>query len=33
VQLRSLRESIDTTTAVGRMLTGVFGALAEYERI
>lgn len=32
VQLRSLRESIDTTTAVGRMLTGVFGALAEYER-
>jgi DNA invertase Pin-like site-specific DNA recombinase len=33
VQLRSLRESIDTTTAVGRMLTGVFGALAEYERM
>ena len=32
VQLRSLRESIDTTTAVGRMLAGVFGALAEYER-
>lgn len=32
VQLRSLRESIDTSTAVGRMLTGVFGALAEYER-
>lgn len=27
-----MRESIDTTTAVGRMLTGVFGALAEYER-
>lgn len=32
VQLRSLRESIDTTTAVGRMLTGVFGSLAEYVR-
>lgn len=33
VQLRSLRESIDTTTTtVGRMLVGVFGALAEYER-
>jgi DNA invertase Pin-like site-specific DNA recombinase len=32
VALRSLRESIDTTTAVGRMLTGVFGALAGYER-
>jgi DNA invertase Pin-like site-specific DNA recombinase len=32
VQLRSLRESIDKTTAVGWTLTGVFGALAEYER-
>jgi DNA invertase Pin-like site-specific DNA recombinase len=32
VQLRSLRESIDTTTAVGHMLIGVFGALAQYER-
>lgn len=30
--LRSLRESIDTTTAPGRMLFGIFGALAEYER-
>lgn len=30
--LRSLRESIDTTTAAGRMLLGIFGALAEYER-
>jgi DNA invertase Pin-like site-specific DNA recombinase len=33
VALRSLRESIDTTTAVGRMLTGVFGALAGYEEL
>jgi DNA invertase Pin-like site-specific DNA recombinase len=32
VQLRSLRESIDTTTAVGHMLIGIFGALAQYER-
>lgn len=32
VQLRSLRESIDTTTAVGHMLVGIFGALAQYER-
>lgn len=30
--LRSLRESIDTTTAAGRMVFGIFGALAEYER-
>lgn len=30
--LRSLRESIDTTTAAGRMMLGIFGALAEYER-
>jgi DNA invertase Pin-like site-specific DNA recombinase len=30
--LRSLREAIDTTTAAGRMLFGIFGALAEYER-
>lgn len=30
--LRSLREVIDTTTAAGRMLFGIFGALAEYER-
>jgi DNA invertase Pin-like site-specific DNA recombinase len=30
--LRSLRESIDTTTAAGRMLFGIFGALAEYEK-
>ena len=32
VHLRSLRESIDTSTAVGHMLVGIFGALAEYER-
>lgn len=32
VALRSLRESIDTTTAVGHMLVGIFGALAQYER-
>jgi DNA invertase Pin-like site-specific DNA recombinase len=30
--LISLRESIDTTTATGRMLFGIFGSLAEYER-
>jgi DNA invertase Pin-like site-specific DNA recombinase len=30
--LRSLRESIDTTTAAGRMLFGIFGALAEYKK-
>jgi DNA invertase Pin-like site-specific DNA recombinase len=30
--LRALREGLDTTTAVGRMMLGVFGALAEYER-
>jgi DNA invertase Pin-like site-specific DNA recombinase len=32
VALRSLRESIDTTSAVGHMLIGIFGALAQYER-
>jgi DNA invertase Pin-like site-specific DNA recombinase len=31
VHLRSLRESIDTTTAAGRMVFGVMAALAEYE--
>ncbi|MDB5094555.1 MAG: hypothetical protein JWO85_2656 [Candidatus Eremiobacteraeota bacterium] len=30
--LRSMRESIDTTTAAGRLMFGIFGALAEYER-
>jgi DNA invertase Pin-like site-specific DNA recombinase len=32
VILRSQRESIDTGTAVGEMLVGIFGALAQYER-
>lgn len=32
IVLRSLRESIDTGTAVGDMLVGIFGALAQYER-
>jgi len=32
VLLRSLRERIDYSTATGRMLAGIFGALAEYER-
>jgi DNA invertase Pin-like site-specific DNA recombinase len=30
--LVSLRESIDTTTAVGQMLFGIFGSLGQYER-
>lgn len=32
IMLRSLRESIDASTSVGKMLVGIFGALAEYER-
>lgn len=32
IVLRSLKESIDYSTSVGRMLAGIFGALAEYER-
>jgi DNA invertase Pin-like site-specific DNA recombinase len=32
IVLRSLKESIDYSTTVGRMLAGIFGALAEYER-
>ena len=32
VGLRSLTESIDTTTAGGRLIFHVFGALAEFER-
>jgi DNA invertase Pin-like site-specific DNA recombinase len=32
VNLVCLRESIDTTTPTGRMLFGIFGSLAEYER-
>ncbi len=32
VLLRSLREGIDYSTATGRMLAGIFAALASYER-
>jgi len=32
VLLRSLREGIDYSTAAGRMLVGIFAALAAYER-
>lgn len=32
IQLRSLREGLDFTTPTGRMMAGIFGALAEYER-
>lgn len=32
VGLRSLTESIDTTTASGRLVFAVFGAMAEFER-
>jgi DNA invertase Pin-like site-specific DNA recombinase len=32
VGLRSLKESIDTSTSTGKMLLGIFGTLAEYER-
>ena len=32
VLLRSLREGIDYSTATGRMLAGIFAALAAYER-
>ncbi len=32
VLLRSLREGIDYSTSTGRMLAGIFAALAEYER-
>jgi len=32
IVLRSLKESIDYSTSVGRMLAGIFAALAEYER-
>jgi DNA invertase Pin-like site-specific DNA recombinase len=30
--LRSLREGIDYSTPVGRMVAGIFASLAEYER-
>jgi DNA invertase Pin-like site-specific DNA recombinase len=32
VMLRSLREGIDYSTPVGRMVAGIFASLAEYER-
>jgi DNA invertase Pin-like site-specific DNA recombinase len=32
IVLRSMKESIDYSTSVGRMLAGIFGSLAEYER-
>lgn len=32
IVLRSLREGIDYSTPVGRMVAGIFGSLAEYER-
>jgi DNA invertase Pin-like site-specific DNA recombinase len=32
VMLRSLREGIDYSTLVGRMVAGIFASLAEYER-
>ena len=33
IVLRSLREGIDYSTPTGRMVAGIFGALAEYERV
>jgi DNA invertase Pin-like site-specific DNA recombinase len=32
IVVRSLRESVDFSTPVGRMIAGVFASLAEYER-
>jgi DNA invertase Pin-like site-specific DNA recombinase len=32
IVLRSLRENVDTSTSTGRMVMGIFGSLAEYER-
>ncbi|MEE6180024.1 recombinase family protein [Mycobacterium sp. 050134] len=32
IELRSLTESVDTTTAGGRLIFHVFGAVAEFER-
>jgi DNA invertase Pin-like site-specific DNA recombinase len=32
VKFRSLTETIDTSTAAGELLLGLFGALAQYER-
>jgi DNA invertase Pin-like site-specific DNA recombinase len=32
IGFRSLSESIDTTTAAGKLVFGIFGSLAEFER-
>jgi DNA invertase Pin-like site-specific DNA recombinase len=32
IVLKTIKESIDYSTSVGRMLAGIFGSLAEYER-
>jgi len=32
VGFRSLHEALDTTTAAGRLILGIFGALAQFER-
>jgi DNA invertase Pin-like site-specific DNA recombinase len=32
IELRSLREGIDLATPTGKMLAGIFAAMAEYER-
>jgi DNA invertase Pin-like site-specific DNA recombinase len=32
VALRSLREGVDFNTPMGKMIAGIFGSLAEYER-
>ncbi|MBA2324731.1 MAG: recombinase family protein, partial [Pseudonocardiales bacterium] len=32
IVLKSIKESIDYSTSVGRMLAGIFASLAEYER-
>ncbi|KQS66426.1 recombinase family protein [Modestobacter sp. Leaf380] len=32
IVIRSLRENVDFSTSVGRMVAAIFGALAEYER-
>ena len=33
VGLKSIKESIDTTTTTGKLVFHIFGALAEFERI
>lgn len=33
IVLRTLKESIDYSTAVGQMIAGIFGSLAQYERV